>query len=61
MHGKSRNTVNRCTVNRDFTVLSMTQIIHISSNKYIRTFGKSMFEAKFGIVFVYNYSKAVII
>ena len=37
----------------------MTQIIHISSNKYIHTFGKSMFEAKFGIVFVYNYSEAV--
>ena len=38
----------------------MTQIIHISST--ISTFGKSMFEAKFGIVFVYyNYSKAVII
>ena len=38
----------------------MTQIIHISSNKYIvRTFGKSMFEAKFGIVFVYNFCEAV--
>ena len=37
----------------------MTQIIHISSKKYIRTFGKSMFEAKFGLVFVYNCSKAV--